>query len=427
MPEAPPILRAPLRAGSPRGSDAGATPAGSLPRWIVPLLVGLALLLLLHNLGHAFVLFMRAPLNPDVPGFLADARAMRFFYDCPTREPFHVLWLKIGLLFSEDAEAVARLASMVQTVLVALLLYAFGSAFFGRMAALAALILFCVNPVARFYGVSGLRDPLFAACLLLFALLLFAPPAPGRDTGRAVLAGVAGALLVLTRVYACAILAGAFLLYVLREKAWRPERRRPVGRRLLAAAVAAAALLVPDLLLRPPSPVHAQTVNLFRNLERTGEPGSWQTDPPVGHFQYLFGEHTLPEIVSRVAANSARYAWQYLPFWLRGYEILWVFLPVGIVAASLARRGFVAGLLALSIVHVVFVLHLDQVPGVRGIENRFVYQAFPLALLLLVHGVLFAAERLLRVAAGLSPGLVPLHARLAPLLLPPALRRDPTP
>lgn len=402
------------------------TSADPVPDRVAAIGVALALLLLLHNLGHAFALFMRAPLNPDVPGFLSDARAMRFFYDCPTREPFHVLWLKIALLFSDDAEAAARLTTLAQTAGVALALYAFGSRFFGRFTALAALFLFCVNPVVRFYGVSGLRDPLFAAMLLLFGLLLFSTRAEeaaiGSGRGRAVLAGVAGALLVLTRVYAYAILAGALALYALREKGWRSERRRAVLRALAWAAGAAAVLLVPDLLIRPPSPVHAQSVNLFRNLERTGEPGTWQSDPPVGHLQWLFAEHSLPEIAARVASNSARYAWQYLPFWLRGYEILWIFLPAGIAACFLTRRAFAAGLWLLSIAPVVFVLHLNQVPGVKGIENRFVYQAFPLALLLVLHGLFFTAERLLRLAARRFAAAERLHRLLASCLKIPRAR-----
>jgi hypothetical protein len=160
-------------------------------------------------------------------------------------------------------------------------------------------------------------------------------------------------------------------------------------------------------------------VNLFRNIERTGEPGSWQIDPPIGHLQYLFGEHTPAHVLARVAGNYARYAYQYLPFYLRGYEWLWIFLPVGIAAAFATRRLFVAGLLALSLCHVVFVLNLNQVPGVRGIENRFVYQAFPLALLLSLHGLLFLLGWLLAAASRKAPALSRLRSRLAPLLAAP--------
>jgi len=91
-------------------------------------------------------------------------------------------------------------------------------------------------------------------------------------------------------------------------------------------------------------------------------------------------------------------------------------LPVGIVAALFTRRGFLAGLLALSICHVVFILNLNQVRGVRGIENRFVYQAFPLALLLALYGLIYLCQRLLTAGARGSPTVARLRARLAPLL-----------
>lgn len=404
-----------------------------VPDWLAWGGVVLALLLLLNSLGGAFALFMRGPLNPDVAGFLAEARGMRFFFDCPTREPFHVAWLKPGLLLSDDGEAVARLTTMAQTVLTALALYLFGARFFGRAAALCALLLFCANPVVRFYGVSGLRDPLFAGTMLVFALLLFGID-PERANGgeetasgarmkrRALLAGIAGACMVLTRVYGYVILAGALLLFAWRRQAWRGSERRAVLRHLGWVAAAAALLLIPDLLFRPPSPVHAQTVNLFRNVELHGEPGSWQSDPPVGHLQYLFGEHTLQEIAVRVIGNYARYAYQYVPHYLRGYEALWVLLPVGMLAALASGRGFAAGLVLLSIAQVVFILHLNQVPGVRGIENRFVFQAFPFSLLLMAHGAFWILDGLLWLAGRGLPAAHRVRAALGPLLVPPHVR-----
>jgi 4-amino-4-deoxy-L-arabinose transferase-like glycosyltransferase len=396
--------------------SAGAPPLPAWARWGVP---AAALLVLSRRLASAFVLFMRHPMNPDVPGFLSDARGMRWFFDCPTREPFHVLWLKAGLLLSDDGELVARLTTVAQTLLVALLVYRFGCRFFGWLAGATAVLLFAANPVVRFYGVSGLRDPLFGGTMLLFFLLLFSPDPATRRPLQSAAAGLAGALMTLTRVYGYALMAGALVLQALRERAWRRQRRRGFARHLLFCAAAAAALLLPDLLFRPPSPIHGQTVNLFRNIERTGEPGSWQTDPPVGHLQYLFGEHTLVQVVARVTANYARYARQYLPFYMRGYEWLWVFLPIGILAAFLTRRLFTAGLLALSLCHVVFVLNLNQIPGVRGIENRFVYQAFPLALLLALHGLLCLLDAALGAGARYAPSLRRLRSRLAPLLVAP--------
>jgi 4-amino-4-deoxy-L-arabinose transferase-like glycosyltransferase len=311
---------------------------------------------------------------------------------------------------------VARLTTVVQTLLVAILVYAFGRRFFGWLAGTAAVLLFAVNPVVRFYGISGLRDPLFGATMLLCFLLLFSPDPASRRPRQSALAGLAGALMTLTRVYGYALFAGALVLQAVHERAWRQDRWRGFVRHALVSAAAAAVLLVPEVLLRPPSQLQHNTVNQFRNIELTGDAGSWQTDPPVSMRQYLFGDHTVVQVFTRVVANYVRYAYQYLPFYLRGYEWLWVFLPVGILVAFFTRRGFVAGLLALSICHVVFVLNLNQIPGVRGIEMRFVYQAFPLALLLAMHGLLYLSQRLLIVGARGSPTLAGLRVRLAPLL-----------
>ena len=381
-------------------------------RWGVP---AAALLILSRRLASAFVPFMRSPLNPDVLGFISDAKGMRYFFDCPTREPFHVLWLKLGLMFSADAELVARLTTFVQTLFVAMVVYAFGRRFFGWLAATAAIFLFAVNPVVCFYGISGLRDPLFCGTMVLFFLLLFSPDPVTRRPGQSAAAGLGAALMTLTRVYGYALFAGALIVQALHERAWRHDRWRGFARHALLCAAGAALLLVPDLLLRPASQLAHGTVNQFRNIELTGDAGSWQTDPPVSGLQYLFGDHTVLQVFTRVVANYARYAYQYLPFYLRGYEWLWIFLPVGMVAAFLTRRGFVVGLLALSLCHVVFVLNLNQIPGVRGIESRLVYQAFPLALLLALHGLLDVSRRLLNAGARASPTLAHFQARVAPL------------
>jgi len=382
-------------------------------RWGVP---ALALLVLSRRLASAFVLFMRSELNPDVNTFISDAQGARYFFDTAVCEPFHALWLKAGLMVSADTEMVARLTTVAQTMLLAAVVYAFGRRFFGWLAGTAALWLFAVNPVVRYYGVSGMRDPLFAVTMLFFFLLLFSPAPATRRPRESAWAGLAGALMTLTRVYGYALFAGALVLQALHERAWRRDRWRAFARHALISAAAAATLLVPELLLRPPTQLKLNTVNNFRNIELKGDAGSWRTEPPVSHLQYMFGDHTVVQVFTRVVGNFARYAYQYLPFYLRGYEWFWVFLPVGVLAALLTGRGFVAGLLALSICHVVFILNLNQVPGVRGIEMRYVYQAFPLALLLALYGALYLLQRLLIAGAQVSPTLARLRVRLAPLL-----------
>jgi len=388
-------------------------------RWLNWVRLGvpvLALIILSRRLISAFVLFMRTPLNPDVQAFLSDAKGMHYFFDTARCEPFPALWLKVGLLFSSDTELVARLTTVVHTLLFAIVVYAFGRRFFGWLAGSAAVLLVAVNPVVRFYGISGMRDPLFGATMLLFFLLLFSPDPATRRPRQSVVAGLAAAFMTLTRVYGYALFAGALIVQALHERAWRRDRWRGFVRHALLSVAAAAVFLVPAVLLRPPSQLELNTVNVFRNTELYGDPGAAKSEAPVSHLQYLFGDHTVVQVFTRFAVNCARYAYHYLPFYLRGYEWLWVFLPVGIVATFLTRRGFLAGLLAVSICHVVFVLNLNQVPGVRGIEMRYVYQAFPLALLLVLQGLIYPFQKLLDAGAQRSPALARLRVRLAPLL-----------
>ncbi|MEE8537745.1 MAG: glycosyltransferase family 39 protein [Acidobacteriota bacterium] len=392
-----------------------ADPQG-VPAWLVWILAAVGLLLLLQQLQGSLLLFMRSPINPDIAGFMSDARQMQAFYDCPTREPFQVLWFKAGLLFSQDTELVARVTTLLQTVLAGLLVLLFGRRFFGDIAGLTALYLFAVNPIVHYYGVSGMRAPLFCALLLLFGLCLFDVWRPRRRTLQSVLAGIAGGLLILTRAYSYVIVAGAFAVWFLTNRGWRPEFRRQAARHLLIAALVVAALVVPDLLLRPPSPIHGQTVNFWRNLEFHGDPGTWQSDPPVSHFRYLFLEHSPAHVVLRVAGNYARYAFQYLPHFMRGYEWLWWLFPVGLVASFFTRKEFAVALWIFSLAHVVFIMNLNQVPGSSGIENRYVFQAYPLALLLVIHGLLFLIDRLSRLIPARFAKMDSVRRRLQPIL-----------
>ncbi len=389
-----------------------------VPVWLVWILATVGLLLLLQQLQGSFLLFMRSPINPDIAGFVSDARQMRVFYDCPTREPFHVLWFKAGLLFSDDTELVARVITLLQTLLAGLLVLLFGRRFFGDMVGLTALFLFAANPIVHYYGVSGLRAPLFCALLLLFGLWLFDAWQPRRRTLQSVLAGIAGGLLILTRAYSYVIVAGCLVVWFLTNRGWRSEHRRRAARHLLIAGLAVAALVVPDLLFRPPSPIHGQTVNFWRNLEFQGDPGTWQSDPPVSHFRYLFLEHSTIEVGLRVAGNYARYAFQYLPHFMRGYEWLWWLFPVGLVASFFTRKEFVAALWILSLAHVVFIMNLNQVPGSFGIENRYVFQAYPLALLLAMHGLFFLIDRLSGLVSGRYAKMDMVRKRLQPILFP---------
>jgi hypothetical protein len=222
--------------------------------------------------------------------------------------------------------------------------------------------------------------------------------------------------MTLTRVYGYAMFAGALVLQALHERAWRKDRWRGFARHALLCTAAAAVLLVPDTLLRPPLTARTSNRQPIPQHRADRDAGSWQTDPPVSALKYLLGDHTVVQVFTRTAANYARYVYQYLPFYLRGYEWLAVFVPVGIVAALFTRRGFVVGPAGVVALPRRLVLNLNQIPGALASRVAWCTRRFPLALLLALYGLLQLSQWLLTAGARRWPALAGVQARLAPLL-----------
>lgn len=387
-----------------------------LSSWV---LVGLALALLALRLGDALDALMGTNLNGDIYRFLDGAREMRWFYDSGFREPLHVAFIKLALACTDNAEHAVRALSALQTLFAAGMLYLFARRFFGHTLALVALYLFAINPIVAFYGVQGLRAPLYTGLLLAFALALYHPwPSPRARLG-AVLTGLLAAALILTRVYAILIVVGAVMVFLLRARAWRAGSRRQA---LMFAALVcglAALLALPMFVFRDWATVD-HNINFLRNLERYGHAGDPEAEASVGLLQWIFGEHSLWQVFTIVLGNYLRYGYQYLPFFMRGYAALaWLF-PVGLIAALASRRGHVVATLILALAPIVFVLHLDQVPGAKGVESRLVYQCFPFAVTLALFGLVWPLSQGLRWLARRDGAAAPWLRATAQALAPPA-------
>ncbi|MBN2358439.1 MAG: glycosyltransferase family 39 protein, partial [Deltaproteobacteria bacterium] len=318
-------------------------------RWTA---VGAVLVLLELHLGSVYQVLLGSELNSDIPGYVIGARQMCCFYDSGYREPFAVAWYKLALVFTDDTERAARTITVVQTFFTALGVYAFVGVFFGWLIGLLALAIFASSTVVQYYAVSGLRDPLFTALLLFFGLALFRRWPPRRWWVGAALVGASGALLALTRIYALAIVLGAFAIWLVRQRVWRPEPR-PRALRFAAVALGLNALLVaPDFAVRPRAAV-SDNVRFIDNLEHGRDPNTPWVGEPVGLVQYLVADHSAGELLRRFTWNYVLYAVDYLPSYLRGLSWLALFFPLGVIAALLTRRGFAVGLWLLALAPVV--------------------------------------------------------------------------
>jgi hypothetical protein len=273
----------------------------------------------------------------------------------------------------------------------------------GRFAAVVAAFFYADNPGTVFYGAGWLREDQAAALFLAFVAGLIGLsriPADRRRTRvlyalAAIAAGTGLALLrlesLLVLTFVAAAWAGARAL----------SRRLTREDALLAAGVAAAIWICasPYLLWVKsrtgaafhPSHAHAR---FWRNHEFAGRPGFPTREeverdsycgPPETPFHYMFGRHSLPEVVSRFARGYAAAAFRYTPRLCASWPwVPWLALP-GLAWLLWKRRWEGAWLLAaaaLALSPFVFILTLDVVragvpPGTGGVEPRFALPILP--------------------------------------------------
>lgn len=380
--------------------------------------LGVCLLLgfLFSASADAFAALYGSTLNPDVHDFLQGARRMSWFYDTGRREPLLSFLQRLSLSLIEDQERALRMVSVVSTLAAALLLHVATRALLGRALALVALALFAINPVVHFYSVSGLREPLQAALSLAFVVSLPVANRASSPVRAGLLTGLLAALLTLTRVYAIGIVCAGLLGWVLWTRGYATERRRNTFVFLGTAGLVTLMLLLPRAFVEADGVVTRDLVYWW-NVEQTGAPGDWRTAAPVSLFAFLFEARPFLDGLTLVPRNLWLYVWDYVPFWFRGYEALFVFVPIGALVGLRVGRGLVPLLLLAAVAPVALILHIDQVPGSGGIENRLVYPVFPFALLAMLLGVAQTAALLLRLAARRWPDLEDRLARLERLPL----------
>lgn len=356
------------------------------------------LVLLLGQLASRFALVIGTPMNEDLPGWLASARQSSWFYDSGAREPLHAFFLKLALALVSPDERAARLATVVATLLLALATWASARVVLGRVPALLALFLVAANPVVAYYGVAGLREPLQAALGIgLVGAALWMKDRPGA-WAPVVVTGVLGAALVLTRRYAAGLALGAPLLAVLLADA---PRRNELARGAAVAVAIAVALVLPRALVDGGHGALdlAWFVEHNRALLETPPTGP----APTSFLAALFEGRSVFDVVGLLAANTARLVTWYLPHWLRGYELAWVLVPVGVVVDAWTRRGFVSACAVLGIAPFLPLLHMNPVAGMGGVEMRFIEPFFPFALLLLATPLVHAARRALPLLTAGAP------------------------
>lgn len=363
----------------PTASAAAADVPSSAPINYARLLLLSLLALLTWLLSMSYSAHKGGPLNDDLPSFFRAGREAWFFYNSGLREPVHPWVLHLLSALTHSSEQAARLSTVLYTLIAAVVLYCSARQWFGRTTALIATLLFAINPVVIYYGVSGLRAPLYTAELLLIAALLSHPLRYKRPWQLAVTLSAALSLASLTRMHAWLFVLGAVLIMIWEDRLWKAAKRPwllAMGLALLAAII----VYAPYPLLNGDG-ASSTAVNFWRNVEQTGKPGTFLSDPRISTWAYVFENRSLFDVVIRVSKNYYLFVRQYIPQLLGFMAPLAWLIPIGLWRSWIERRVFLLFFTGLSLVQVVFILNVNQMSGVRGIETRFVYQALPFVLL----------------------------------------------
>jgi hypothetical protein len=117
--------------------------------------------------------------------------------DYPLLVPLHTWWLQSHL--GTAADTMAQLGGLLFALDLLMLVYGVGRALGGRTAGLAASALVAAQPTIMRHASSGYADVPFAACLLAAVWMTVFVAGEQRGVGMWVLAGMAGASLVLTK------------------------------------------------------------------------------------------------------------------------------------------------------------------------------------------------------------------------------------
>jgi hypothetical protein len=171
------------------------------------------------------------------------AREMGGFYEPHVREPLFPATARLLIPLLGDRPLVVDAASALFSTLAVLGTAALGTAASGPWVGLAAAVVVAIDPDVVWWGVEGFRDDAFMAFMLLAtASLLRLREEPTTRWG--VLAGLAAAATLLSRVTGLSFLGPAFGALALRGGAAGRARRRA-----LAVAAGVAALVAGPYLL----------------------------------------------------------------------------------------------------------------------------------------------------------------------------------
>ena len=363
-----------------------------------------------------------AVLKSDAAGYYKIAREGRPFYAASYREPLFPLMMRLtldsrGQMPPRNKAAnlanqllVRRMSSWLGLCLIALI-GLLGWRLGGPWCAVISSWMYAAGTWANFLGISALRQTTMGTLLVSLVLLLLSRPRSraGRWARRLALCLVCAAL-PLVRISSLTVVPlvviGWATLKALRGRGIRPTWR-PFAEAAIYIAVAAIAVAPYLIACKREHGQYFSMMNrharFWRNHEFAGQPGfptrtaviiDSYTGKPITSAQYVFGLHTVPEVIARYAHGYWLSVTQYVPrifAWTdRGpdgavrvthYHAVWLWLA-GLYWACRKWRthGLVAFAAFASLLPFAFIVPLNTVlpqGQLGGVEPRFTMAMAP--------------------------------------------------
>jgi len=335
----------------------------------------------LHEYEHS-------PIVDDAAGYHEFAQKMapftwrEGFYAPRYREPVFPFVLKLFFALFADSDLHHRLMTVYFGVIAIALAWWLGREAFHPFCGLAAALVMATDRYLIFRSMYGYRLELRTVLMVLFVYGLFVCRR-GRPVWRSALAGIAGALLALTELSTFPAVAFFLVWHVVaNRKEWKPA----------SAAVAAAVIVLAPFFIRQAAengdPFHplSKHATWYRNVEaqmNVGKPG-YPTEeeihkyvgyegPPITLFQYLFGTHTIGQLVTGATKGYARYL-SGEPFFRTWLLRLLFVVGLALVLIRPGRRALAFAILVTNTPPAMYLYGLDILH-----EERVLLHVYPLA------------------------------------------------
>jgi hypothetical protein len=351
--------------------------------------------------------------NPDVIWYMQLSQAMTSPYDTGWREPAWI-WIIKAWFWSTGNTTLMHQRVLTIALSTALLWVAyklFRDYTDLPLVGLLAAGLLCVNPYLIGLSTQGMREETYLIAVLCFVYFIFVADTKYSLRGQVIGLALSGAAVQLLRFNSYVIVIPLLAVW-----AWKQAAGK---RRYVALPLAFITLLsVPHMVHNGRAygdPMYSVNVHYawarnheFVNFKKVGCEGCPSREelqvaccggPPVGLYGYLFGMHSLEEIVERVGRG-------YLDMYLR--PTVWF----GIQSGTQSYLGYMFYLVGLGAILFspyramvgVIVLLANGVPFAMtlGIDPRIGIQTVPFVTFILAYGICWSFAQVVRCRALLS-------------------------